>query len=188
MASGFLLRLAAVLTSFLEKRMGMGPFKGRSISMLTASSKVDNVTAGQESHDSRGSFLSVEAIPGIPWRSSLRPPSQARMAQRTAAPKLGFLAFSDSQMAKNSSLAPLLESFLWTRMVPSLMACWKSIQELDREFLLMSISSGRVSRLNEKGLNYLVASKSSPQKSTSMLTSPLMENRKLSSALPDSDT
>ena len=185
MASRFLLRLAAVLTSFLEKRMGMGPFKGRSISMLTASSKVDNVTAGQESHDSRGSFLSVEAIPGIPWRSSLRPPSQARMAQRKAAPKL---AFSDSQMARNSSLAPLLESFLWTRMVPSLMACWKSIQELDREFLLMSISSGRVSRLNEKGLNYLVASKSSPQKSTSMLTSPSMENRKLSSALPDSDT
>ena len=114
---------AAVLASFLVKRIGIGPLRGMSCSMLTASSKVDRVTAGQEWQDSRGSLLRVEAIPGIPWRSSLRPPSYARMAQQIAAPKFGLLAFSASHRSRNSSLALLLESFLCTRTVPSLMAC-----------------------------------------------------------------
>ena len=84
MASGFLLRLDEVLVSFLEKRMGTGPLSGGLGSMLTASSRVERVTAGQASQNSLGSFLREEAIPGSPWRSSLSPPSHARMAQRMA--------------------------------------------------------------------------------------------------------
>ena len=168
--------------------MGTGPLSGGLSSMLTASSRVERVTAGQASQNSLGSFLREEAIPGSPWRSSLSPPSHARMAQRMAAPKFGFLTFSSSQRSRNSFLAPLLEFFFWTRTKPSLMACWRSSQVPDRPFLLMSRSSGLTTMLNEKGLNNLFANKSSPPNSTSIDTSPSMLNRKLSSALPDSDT